>query len=617
MQTAVFLLSADRLIIMGENRFHSGNFVDGETHPSPTVRLLRLLAGEKKDLLLLVVYVILVGLLSLAVPLAAQSLINTIAAGVFVQPLIVLTTLVFLCLLFAGSLRLFKLALLERLQKRVFARVALQIAAHLPRVKQSALLTTYAPQLANRFFDVITIQKTLSKILIDAPAALLQITLGLLLMAFYSPYLLAFDIFVILFLLFGLWILGFGGLRSSIDESYQKYHVAEWLEEIARCQVGFKRFGMLPFAVDRTDSLVMKYINARRRHFRVLYRQSAAHYLFRAAASAGVLAIGGWLVINRQLSLGQLVAANLIVISVLAAIEKLFGLLENYYDLLAALDKVGYVTDLAVDKHSGSRFLPKSQKGSAVVCRGLYFSYRQDVEVLSGLNLMIGAGEKISVVGKSGAGKSTLVGLLCGVLEPKHGIVAIDEIDVRDISFDNLQSTVALVSSANEVFEGTIEENVLVGRENIPHTDLVWALNVVQFSDYLHGFADGLKTKVVSEGRNLSRGQIQRLLIARALVGRPRLLILDEAFTGVDEQDKILILDELYNPQNPCTIIDISHDPEVVLRSNTVYVLENGRIIESVALGKTPVADSTALTKLFPTLFGIRKAVSTSEISAT
>lgn len=601
---------------MGENQFHSGSFVGAEPHPSPPVRLLRLLASEKKDLLLLIVYVVLVGLLSLAVPLAAQSLINTIAAGVFVQPLIVLTAIVFLCLLFAGALRLFKLALLERLQKRVFARVALQIAAHLPRVKQSALLTTYAPQLANRFFDVITIQKTLSKILIDAPAALLQIAVGLLLMAFYSPYLLAFDIFVILFLVFGLWVLGFGGLRSSIDESYQKYHVAEWLEEIARCQTSFKRFSVLPFAVERTDSLVMKYINARRRHFRVLWRQAAAHYLFRAAASAGVLAIGGWLVVNRQLSLGQLVAANLVVISVLAAIEKLFGLLENYYDLLTALDKVGYVTDLAVDAHSGSRLLPESPKGTAVVCRGLHFSYRQDVEVLSGLNLAVGAGEKISVVGKSGAGKSTLVGLLCGVLEPKHGIVTIDEIDVRDISFDNLQSTVALVSSDNEVFEGTIEENLLVGRENIPHTDLVRALNIVQFSDYLHGFADGLQTKVVSEGRNLSRGQIQRLLIARALVGRPRLLILDEAFTGVDEQDKILILSALYSPDNPCTIIDISHDPEVVLRSDTVYVLEDGRIIESVALGKTPAADSTALTKLFPTLFGIRKAVSTPEIAS-
>lgn len=584
---------------------------------SPTLRLIDLMAEEKKDLLLLVIYVVLVGLLSLAVPLAAQALVNTIAAGVFLQPLVVLTILVFVCLIFAGFLRLLKLSLLERLQKRVFAKVALQLAIHLPQVKHSALATIYAPQLANRFFDVITIQKTLSKLLIDAPSAILQIVIGLSLMAFYSPYLLAFDIFIILFLVFGLWILGFGGLKTSISESYQKYHVAEWLEEIARCQVGFKRFGMLPFAVERTDSLVLNYINARRKHFRVLYRQAFAHYIFRAVASAGVLAIGGWLVINRQLTLGQLVAANLIVVAVLAAIEKLFGLLEAYYDLLTAVDKVGYVTDLNVDEHYGNKLLLKSDAGSSVVCRGLHYSYRQDVEVLAGLDLSVGAGEKISIVGKSGAGKTTLVGLLCGVLEPKHGVVMIDRIDVRDISFESLQSTVALVSSANEVFEGTIEENVLVGRENIAYADLVWALNVAQFSDYLHVFADGIKTKVVSEGRNLSRGQIQRLLLARAIVGRPRLLILDEAFTGVDEQDKIQILNELYSKEHNWTIIDISHDPEVVLRSAVIYVLENGKIIERVSFDGVQNAEHSALKKLFPTLFGIKKAVSTSEITAT
>lgn len=595
---------------MAEKHIHANDGTHFHGHLSVVMRLVRLMSGEKKDLLLLFTYVILAGLLSLAVPLAAQALVNTIAAGVFLQPLIVLTLIVLFCLLFAGFLRLLKLSLLERLQKRVFARVALRIAEHLPQVKHSALSATYAPQLANRFFDVISIQKALSKILLDAPSAMLQISIGLLLLAFYSPYLLAFDIFIILFLIFGLWVLGFGGLASSISESYQKYHVAEWLEEIARCHTSFKRFGMLPFALERTDSLVMNYIAERRAHFRVLYRQAAAHYIFRAAASAGVLAIGGWLVINRQLTLGQLVAANLVIISMLSAIEKLFGLLESYYDLLTAVDKVGYVTDLPVDMRDGNRLLPLSEKGAQVACVNLHYAYQPEKEILCGLNLKIESGGKVSIVGKSGAGKSTLVGLLCGVLEPKHGIVTIDRLDVRDIRFGNLRDTTALVSSSNEVFEGTIEENVLVGRENISHTDLVWALDVAQFSEHLHSFADGIKTRLVSEGRNLSRGQIQRLLIARALVGRPRLLVLDEAFTGVDEQDKIHILDEIYSEKYPWTIIDISHDPEVIVRSNVIYVLENGRIIENVAVDRMKNADHPALKKLFPTLFGIKEMLS-------
>lgn len=577
-------------------------------HQSPVSRLVSLLAVEKRDLVLLIIYVVFVGILSLVVPLAAQALVNTIAAGVFSQPLFVLTAIVFSCLMFAGGLRLMKLNLLEQIQKRVFARVALQIADHLPQVKYSVLTMTYAPQLANRFFDVLTIQKTLSKILIEAPSATLQIAIGLTLMAFYSPYLLAFDLFIILFLVLGLWILGFGGLRTSIAESHEKYHVAEWLEEIARCQAGFKRFGMSAFALERTDQFVVNYISARRRHFAVLARQALSHFIFRAFASAGVLAIGGWLVINRQLTLGQLVAANLIVLAVLAAIDKLFGLLESYYDLLTALDKVGHITDLPRDERYGSKILPDAPVGAEVMCRGIHYAYPDGNEVLCDLDLHVAPGARVSVVGKSGAGKSTLIGLLSGVLEPKHGIATIDSIDVRDISFENLHERVALVSSANEVFEGTIEENVIVGREHITHADVVWALGVTQFSDHLHSFADGIKTKILSEGRNLSRGQIQRLLIARAIVGRPRLLLLDEAFTGVDEQDKMKILDELYARNRYWTIIDISHDPEVVMRSDLIFVLENGRIIEKAELDGGGRPEHTALTRLFPTIFQLKRA---------
>lgn len=574
-------------------------------HLSPAGRLFQLLLEERKDLIALCLYVALGGLLSLAVPLAAQALVNTIAAGVFLQPLFVLTTVVFVCLILAGIMRLLKLTLLERLQKRVFARVAVRVAAHLPRVEHSAFLTKYAPQLVNRFFDVLTIQKTISKILMDGPTAVLQVAIGLTLLAFYSPYLLAFDAFIILFLVFCVFVLGINGLRTSINESYKKYHVAEWLEEIGRCQINFKTYGRMPFIVGRTDDLVMEYIEARRAHFRVIFRQAVAHYLFRAVASAGVLAVGGWLVINRELTLGQLVAANLIVVSVVAAIEKLLGLLESGYDLLTALDKVGYLTDLPVESDDTRRTLLKREQGASIVCRNMQFSYFDDAPpVLANLDLTVKPGERISIVGKSGAGKSTLATILCGLLEPVHGAVLLDKMDIRDINREDLRETVALVGSHSEVFEGTIEENILIGR-NFSHDELMSALATAQLSDELTVFPRGIKTKVISEGRNLSSGQIQRLLIARAIIGRPRLLILDEAFASIDEQDKLQILDHLFAPEQTWTIIDISHDPEVVLRASTIYVLADGRIIESTTPEQIKHSEQTAFCRLFPTLAAV------------
>lgn len=572
-----------------------------EHHLTPLRRLVLMLREDRDDLLALIVYTILTGLLMLAIPLTAQFAVNTIAAGIFLQPLLVLTLAALAALAVAGVLRLLKLSLLERLQQRVFARVALTLAERLPHIRHTALVNEYAPQLVNRFFDVVTIQKSLAKLLLDGPTAALQVLLGLTLMAFYSPYLLAFDVFLILFIAFVVTVLGIGGLKSSIDESYQKYHVAEWLEEIARCHRGFKMNGVPAFSIERTDSLVVDYVKARKRHFRVLFRQAAGNYLFRAVASAGVLAIGGYLVIERQLTLGQLVAAELVIVGVLEGLEKLIRMLETVYDLLTSVDKVGHVTDLPVER-AGGRPLPHSPQGAAIMCRGVNFSYRPGVEVLSNLGLQVRPGEHVSLVGESGAGKSTLASLLCGLQEPTHGVVQINGMDVREASLESLRRVVALVSDTNEIFEGTVEENILLGREHIPYEDVQWALDLTQLSEELTRLPEGMQTKLVGEGRNLSRGQIQRLLIARAIVGRPRLLILDEAFTGIDENDKLQILGELYAPERDWTIIDISHDPEVVLRSSVVHVLSDGKIAESGAALELARRRDGLFASLFPTL---------------
>lgn len=568
---------------------------------SPYQRLRHLLRLERYDLFIVAIYTVLIGILSLSVPLAAQALVNTIAAGVILQPLVVLTLAVFIALLLAGFIKLLKLAILEKLQQRTFARAALQLAEQLPRVQHDVMEREYAPHLVNRFFDVITLQKTTAKILFDGPAASLQVLIGLLLLAFYSPYLLAFDLFIILVAVFVIGVFGIDGLRSSIHESIQKYQIADWLEELARCQRGFKMSAVPVFPLQRADELVMDYVTARRSHFRVLFRQALGNCFFQALASAGVLAIGGWLVINRQLTLGQVVAAEIIVVGVLEGLEKLIRLLESGYDLLTSLDKLGHLTDLPVESRQG-RQLPFSPQGARVNCRNVHFAYDAQNEILTGLDLKLEPGVHVSLVGESGVGKSTLAALLCGLHHPRQGLVQINGLDVRDAKLESLRQAVGLVSDVNEVFAGTIEENILLGRHYIPHEDLQWALELTRLSNELVKFSSGLQTKLVTEGRNLSRGQVQRLLIARAIVSRPSLLILDEGFIGIDEGDKLQILDELYSRENRWTIIDISHDPEVVLRSEAVYVLAQGKIIEAGQPAELMQQPRGEFGRLFPTL---------------
>lgn len=574
-------------------------------HVTPYQRLRGVLRLERYDLFVVAIYTVLIGILSLAVPLAAQALVNTIAAGVMLQPLVVLTLAVLGALFCAGIFRLMKLALLEKLQQRVFARVALQLAAQLPRMEYEEISRAYAPHLVNRFFDVITLQKTLAKLLFDGPAATLQVLMGLFVLAFYSPYLLAFDFFIIVMMVVLVGLLGIGGLSSSIRESYAKYHVADWLEELTRCHLGFKLNAVPAFPLQRADELVLEYVQARRQHFRVVFRQALGNALFRALASAGVLAIGGWLVINRQMTLGQVVAAEILVVGVLEGLDKLIRLLESGYDLLTSLDKVGHLTDLPVERQEG-QLLPHVSGGARVVCRKVHFSYDTQREILSGLDLQLEPGARVSLVGESGVGKSTLAALLCGLLEPAQGLVQINGIDVRDVQLESLRHAVGLVNDANEIFAGTIEENILLGRHYITHDNLQWALEFTHLTDELAKFPQGLKTKLTTEGRNLSRGQMQRLLIARAIVARPSLLILDEGFTGIDEKDKLDILDELYNQKYGWTIIDISHDPEVVTRSEMVHVMGQGRIIETGNPATLIRQRDSAFRTLFPSLGGQR-----------
>lgn len=557
---------------------------------------------DRRDLVTVCLYTVFSGLLTLAVPLASQALVSSIAQGQSNQQLVVLSGTVLFFLLFSGVLQLLELQLVERLQQRIFVRVTMNLGERIPRIRQDALVGEYAPELVNRFFDVLTIQKALAKLTLDGVEALLKVFVGLVLLAFYSPILLGFDAILIVFAAFIIGILGLGGLTSSIRESKEKYNVAAWLEELARCHTTFKMSGSLDFLIERTDNLAVRYVLARRSHFRVLFRQAVGNYFFYAVASAGILAIGGWLVINRQLTIGQLVAAEIVVVTVLAGFDKLVKQLEHVYDLLTGIDKVGHIEDLPLEREIGTVMPPSETGGARVECSGLRFSYQPGVEILSGVDLGLPSGERISLVGGSGAGKTTLAMLICGMLEPGHGTVEVNGADVRDVNLDSLRRVVGFVSDREEIFDGTIEENLAVGMESVSREDIRRALEATGLTEELAALPAGLQTPLVSGGRNLSRGQVQRLLISRVLAQRPRLLILDEAFTGIDERTKLKILDAIYADDNHWTIIDISHDSEVVVRSATVHVLCHGKIVETGTPEELSWRRGSEFGQLFPEL---------------
>ncbi len=565
---------------------------------SPWVRLLRLIRLDFSDLVVLVSYNLVSALLVLATPLAAQALINSIAAGMFLQPVVVLTALLFLGLALASLLGMLQFTLVELLKQRVLARTALRLSQRLPFASLLVFQRTNSAELLNRFFDVLTLQKSASKLLLDCPQAVLQVLVGLLLLSFYHPFLLLYGLALVAGMLFVL-LMGFGGISSSIRVSARKYRVAGWLEELGRCQLAFKMAPGSTLPEGQTDRLVVDYILERRRHFLVLLRQWAAHYAVYVVGSAGILGLGGWLVINRGLTLGQLVAAELVVLNALRAFEKIVYSLPAFYDTLTALDKLSAIEEIPLERKDG-RPVPTTFAGPVLECRHLSYQYFEGFS-LREVSLRLEPGSLVSLLGPNGSGKSTLLELIAGLLEPSQGLLLVNGVDVRDACLTSLRKVAVLVGQPQDLFEGTIEENILVGRE-LDHGDLLWALELTRLDHDLALTKQGLKTRLVSEGRNLSRGMRQKVLLARAVIGRPRLLLLDEALTSIDERDRVAILEAMAPKRNQWTVLNVTHEPWSMMASDCIYVLEAGQLVQQGGFEELIKQADGLLARLYPEL---------------
>ncbi|MFP5501064.1 MAG: ABC transporter ATP-binding protein, partial [Candidatus Sericytochromatia bacterium] len=327
--------------------------------PSPQARLFALLRAERQDLWVLVVYGLVIGLLTLVVPFAVQALVNTAGFGTLIQPLLVLAGLVFVGLGFSAAVQAVQAHVIEMVQRRLFVRTALDLAGRFPRVRQEAFDQYHGPELVNRFFDVLTVQKSANILLLDGLSIIIQAVIGLSLVALYHPALLVYSVLVALSLLAIVRVLGTRGVRTAVDESKAKYAVAAWLEEVARHPVTFKSAGGPVLALDRVDALLERYLDYRDQHFQVVFRQFLGILLLYMLASSVLLGLGGWLVILQQLSLGQLVAAEFIVTVIVGGFAKFGKQLETFYDLLAAVDKLGELTDLPLEA-TGRSGLPAS-----------------------------------------------------------------------------------------------------------------------------------------------------------------------------------------------------------------------------------------------------------------
>jgi ABC-type bacteriocin/lantibiotic exporter with double-glycine peptidase domain len=542
-------------------------------HVDPIRRVWELVRAERRDLWVVLVYAAGIGLLSLAVPMAVASLVNTVAFGTVLQQVVVLTAFVLVGLSFEGVMASLQFLVVELLQRRVFVRVALDLAHRLPVARGD---DRNLPELVNRFFDVVTLQKTAASLLLEGLALVLQALIGTLLLAFYHPALLAFDAVLVVGIAVILLPLGRGAIATSLEESRGKYAVAAWLEELGRCPQTFRPDASRAYAVARAEALTVGYLAARARHFRIVMRQHVGARALKAVLSAALLGLGGWLVSERALSVGQLAAAELIVSAVLNGVAKFSKQLDAWYDLVTSVDKLGYLVDLPVDRAGGAP-LPASRApgplGLDLV--DVAYGYGPGADTLRGVDLRVAPGARVAVLGPANAGKSTLAALATGRRAPTRGVVRVDGADLRELSLDALHRDVALVQQP-EVFDGSVYDNVAVGRAGVTADDVRAALRAVGLEPAVAALPEGVHTRLALGGRPLSSAQAWRLMFARAIARRPRLLIVDGALDGLDDEALAALAPALLDRGAPWSLLLLTHRAALAARCDAAVHLRDG-----------------------------------------
>jgi len=539
----------------------------------PLERLQQLIHIEREDIGTLIAYGIGIGVMSLGMPVAVQALVNTIAFGALLQPLVVLTLILLVLLSFSNGLVALQFYVVEMLQRRLFVRFFGEAANRLQRATLASRDQQYLPELANRFFDVVTLQKSAATLLLETLSYVLQTLIGMILLAFYHPMLLAFDLFLIASLYVILFVMGKGAIPTVIEQSRNKYVAAAWLENIAANPLLGKNNMSAAFISTQTERIAKDYLHACVMHFRILSRQNLGALVLHTLANTALLGMGGWMVIERQLSLGQLIAAELVVNAMVYGLTRLGKTLDNFYELLASIDKIGYLIDLPQESTQGGETKP-GHRPFKVEIQQLTMPEGFQLDVLKNLNLQLTAGDSLAI--SAGAERGTLLEALYGLRIPSGGRIFLDDQDLRDLSLGSLREQISLVRHA-EVMDASIADNVAAGR-NIELGEIRAALDKVGLLDDITTLADGINTRLYAHGVPLSPEQCLRLTLARAIAARPRLLLIDRSLDSMDQRWLPRVLNVLFAADNSWTLIIVSHEPRVISRCNRQARIRQGRL---------------------------------------
>jgi ABC-type bacteriocin/lantibiotic exporter with double-glycine peptidase domain len=321
---------------------------------------------------------------------------------------------------------------------------------------------------------------------------------------------------------------------------------------------------------------VTGYLDARNRHFKVLLFQFYVLVLFKTIITAAMLIVGTILLVDQQLNIGQFIAAEIIMLLVLNSVEKLVMNLDEVYDTLTSIEKISNLTEKPVEEN-GSVHLSGNSQGLKVEMKNMGFSYNSETEVLNNISFQINPGEKECITGSDSSGKSTLMWLMAGTYTEFNGSILLDNIPVGNYDLDSVRSQIGVLVNQQDIFTGTLWENITMGSSTISMETVSYYANKVGLNDFVATLKNGYDTMLDPTGKRLPKNVTHKILLVRALAGKPRLLLLEEPWMHFESGLRLQII-QLLNELENTTLVVISNDEEFAKLCNQVFFMEEGNI---------------------------------------
>ncbi|WP_395767565.1 peptidase domain-containing ABC transporter [Aquirufa sp.] len=543
---------------------------------NPFNRIVNLVNLHKKEVVSIYLFSMLSGLIDLSLPLGVQTIIGLVMGATMVSSIYVLIFLVVLGVLLVGILQLNQMKIIETIQQRVFTSYAYIFADTIPRLDLKKMDHYFIPEKVNRFFDTINIQKGFAKLLLDIPIATVQIAFGILLLSLYHPLFILLGIFLIVLLVLIFNLTSKRGIATSIQESNYKYEVVGFFNEIGRTLKSFKFSQGSDMNFKKTNEQTRGYLEARTQHFHVLLFQYKTLIFFKVSLTVLMLTLGTYLLIEQQLNIGEFIAAEIVILMVIGAVEKLITSLDSAYDVITGLEKIASVTESPLE-HSGTMEL-NAEKGIDVQLADFSFSFDEDKKVLDSISLHLKPGQKVCVTGPEGSGKSMLLRILTGNYQDFQGSFQINHFPIHNYSLKSLRKNTGILLHGQEIFGGTLWENISLGQKEITGEVILAKAQQLGFEDILSHFPAGFESVIEPIGKKTPQTIVRKILLLRALCGDKKLLLLEEPWAGMETKNKEIIKKHLLSLPKDITVVVVSDDADFSRMTDQQINMHHGKI---------------------------------------